>query len=279
MPVLSKADKQRLSLLRMAKGNPQAIMVVLDEIKREAKEALRSTLSEAEPSVLKELDTRVNQVFNRLYMEADKMFKEQEQTFLSKLDTMLRAEVAKIEPPKGDKGDSPTNAELLALIRPLIPRVRDGHTPTTDKLRAVMKPLVDTAIANAQPDERQKAEQEKRLEEKIVGVANKLFGEHLSKIKRFSGGGATGPNPTPIKNITVNGTGERKLTGSINGSNTVFTVTRPFRKGQESVYQNGIRLQEGSSNDYTVNDLGRTITFNTAPLSDDIIVIDINAGI
>jgi hypothetical protein len=43
---------------------------------------------------------------------------------------------------KGDKGDKPTEKELLALITPLIPSVSDGKTPTRDELLALIKPLI-----------------------------------------------------------------------------------------------------------------------------------------
>ena len=42
----------------------------------------------------------------------------------------LRAELSDLkEREKGDKGDTPTKQELLALIEPLIPEVKDGYTP------------------------------------------------------------------------------------------------------------------------------------------------------
>jgi hypothetical protein len=50
-----------------------------------------------------------------------------------------------VESLKGEKGDTPTDEELLALIRPLIPepiKGDDGHTPTDDELLALIKPLI-----------------------------------------------------------------------------------------------------------------------------------------
>lgn len=44
---------------------------------------------------------------------------------------------------KGDKGDTPTDEELLALIKPLIPEdPEDGHTPTKEELLALIRPLI-----------------------------------------------------------------------------------------------------------------------------------------
>ena len=42
----------------------------------------------------------------------------------------------------GLDGITPTDAELIELIRPLIPEVSDGHTPTNEELRALIKPLI-----------------------------------------------------------------------------------------------------------------------------------------
>lgn len=52
-------------------------------------------------------------------------------------------------------------------------------------------------------------------------------------------------------------------TGSINGSNTSFTLTAAPVSGSEHVYLNGLLQESGASNDYTVS--GATLTFLTAP--------------
>lgn len=43
---------------------------------------------------------------------------------------------------KGDEGHTPTDNELVALIKPLIPIVKDGHTPTDSELLALIRPLI-----------------------------------------------------------------------------------------------------------------------------------------
>ena len=42
----------------------------------------------------------------------------------------------------GEPGHTPTANEILALVRPLIPKVKDGATPTKEELLALIKPLV-----------------------------------------------------------------------------------------------------------------------------------------
>lgn len=53
--------------------------------------------------------------------------------------------------------------------------------------------------------------------------------------------------------------------GSINGSNTAFTLANTPVSGSEHVYLNGILQESGAGNDYTIS--GTTITMATAPLS------------
>lgn len=60
--------------------------------------------------------------------------------------------------------------------------------------------------------------------------------------------------------------------GTINGSNVAFTLAGTPVSGTEAVYQNGVRLRPGAGNDYTIS--GGTITFVTAPLSGDVILVD-----
>lgn len=42
----------------------------------------------------------------------------------------------------GKDGWEPTKEELIAVIKPLIPRVKDGRTPSEAELRAIIKPLI-----------------------------------------------------------------------------------------------------------------------------------------
>lgn len=55
--------------------------------------------------------------------------------------------------------------------------------------------------------------------------------------------------------------------GTINGSNTAFTLANTPIVGTESIYQNGILLRAGGGNDYTIS--GLNITFITAPATGD----------
>lgn len=55
--------------------------------------------------------------------------------------------------------------------------------------------------------------------------------------------------------------------GSVNGSNTSFTLANTPTAGSEHVYLNGILQEPGAGNDYTIS--GGTITYLTAPVTGD----------
>ena len=57
--------------------------------------------------------------------------------------------------------------------------------------------------------------------------------------------------------------------GSVNGTNTRFTVSQTPTSGSEHVFRNGV-LQKGGGVDYTLS--GTTITFVTAPESGDLLL-------
>ena len=82
---------------------------------------------------------------------------------------------------------------------------------------------------------------------------------------------ATGNNTT----VTISGGGTSSPasvpTGTINGSNTVFTLANTPIVGTERVYLGGAR-QQGGGGDYTIS--GATITFNIAPPTGIILIVD-----
>lgn len=59
--------------------------------------------------------------------------------------------------------------------------------------------------------------------------------------------------------------------GTVNGSNTVFTLPSTPISGTEMVFLNGILQNAGSGNDYTIS--GSTITFAQAPKTGDVILV------
>lgn len=89
---------------------------------------------------------------------------------------------------KGDNGHTPTDEELLAIIKPLIPVLRqpkDGRTPTKEELLAIIKPLIKNGET---PSDEKLLSLIKPLipeavnEQKIVKEVKKLSIEELKKL-------------------------------------------------------------------------------------------------
>jgi hypothetical protein len=59
--------------------------------------------------------------------------------------------------------------------------------------------------------------------------------------------------------------------GSLNGSNTTFTLSNSPISGSLAVYLNGLYQEEGAGKDYELS--GTTITFTVAPLATDILLV------
>lgn len=71
---------------------------------------------------------------------------------------------------------------------------------------------------------------------------------------------------------TSNFVTEETPSGSINGSNTSFTLANTPTAGTLKLYLNGVRLKSGAGNDYTLSTA--TITMTTAPISGDVLIAD-----
>lgn len=85
-------------------------------------------------------------------------------------------------------------------------------------------------------------------------------------------GGTLGSTSIAFTQLTISGgltnsnfADKESPSGSINGSNTAFTLTNSPVAGSEHVYLNGLLQLSGGGNDYTIS--GANITMTTAPLT------------
>jgi len=65
---------------------------------------------------------------------------------------------------------------------------------------------------------------------------------------------------------------EETPSGSINGSNTAFTLANTPTANTVKLYLNGVRQKSGAGNDYTIST--NVITMTTAPISGDVLIAD-----
>jgi len=101
-----------------------------------------------------------------------------------------------------------------------------------------------------------------------VAMMNAATGNVLSKI-------SWGTLEALVKTYTLNGKVTRELpSGSMDGSNTSFTLANTPLLGTEEVFLNGSMLNAGVGNDYTIS--GGTITFLTGmvPVSTDTLLVN-----
>ncbi len=80
--------------------------------------------------------------------------------------------------------------------------------------------------------------------------------------------GGTGLQGGNGSNLAILRATRETPTGTINGSNTAFTLAHTPVSGTEEVYKNGL-LQDAGGNDYSISTV--TITFTAAPVSGDTI--------
>jgi len=122
---------------------------------------------------------------------------------------------------------------------------KDGAPDTTEEVKAKLE-QVGLSISAI-----------KGLEEVLKGL----------RIQR-SLGGSKAIGPSVILRFINNET----PTGAIDGANTDYRLVKGPQTDSLKVFVNGVRMRSGSSNDYTL--LGNTLTFNTALLTDDVLLTD-----
>lgn len=77
--------------------------------------------------------------------------------------------------------------------------------------------------------------------------------------------------PTTAGLSSTNFVDKEVPSGSINGSNTAFTLANTPTAGTEHTYLNGVLQASGGGNDYTIS--GSSITYLTAPETGDVLVV------
>lgn len=198
------------------------------------------------------------------------------------------------------KGDKPTTEELLEIIIPLIPEpVKGDKGDKGDKgadstvagpqgqrgpqgesivgpqgLRGEVGPQGKDGSPDTAPQVRDKLESLKKGE-KLTIYAIEDLADLLEELKKWRGEvgtfmslGGGGGFTSPVYNFVDDET----PTGTLNGVNTDFSVRGIPYPGSLKVYRNGQRLKV--TKDYTLSSHGKTITFLTAPESDEELLCD-----
>lgn len=253
-------------LIQLAqKGGQDAELFVLDQV-----EALETKLDEHIEYMDKEmeeleskLDTAVKEVKEEIkesIPNLDKVLESVRGTQGIQGETGERGETGDIGPqgetgpqgpqgergPKGDMGENGKDGEVGVPGKD----GKDGSPDTKEQVRDKLEELKDG--------------------EKLSIQAIQDLSKILEELRKVEKGGKVGGGFSKI-HMDRHFIDDETPTGSINGTNTSFTISKaPNPTSSLKVYSGGIRLRV--TEDYTIS--GRTITFNTAPLTNTIILVD-----
>ena len=264
----SKGASDNVVILKILSNLEERIDVVEEEMEKESP-----------------LDSQVEKVAMRLTQKF--LMLEKGNDGHTPTDTELSALIEPLIPrlTQPEDGHTPSNEEILALIKPLIPEIKDGETPTDERLLALIDTAMETRMAEMHP--KMVAEMRAMLPEVETAeiVRDKLEslpdGEKLSiqaiqdladileelKKKR---GNITGGGGINVGALSIHFIDDETPTGTVNGSNKVFTTNLTPATGSLKVYRGGTRQRV--TEDYTLS--GRTITFTIAPVVGEILLCD-----
>ena len=109
---------------------------------RKAKKAL--AIMQKGPAAIVEHLIEIEEQFEQETERLEKKFDEK----VAELKTSIPGLEEILKRIKGDAGHTPTNDELLALIKPLIPVVKNGETPSSEALLTLIRPLIPSEVSN-----------------------------------------------------------------------------------------------------------------------------------
>jgi hypothetical protein len=171
------------------------------------------------------------------------------------------------KPIKGDKGDDADEHRICQKIMKAIQLPKDGKTPTKEELIDLIRPLIPK-VKDGSPDTGE------QIIDKINGApaykmipASRISGLPRESRKPFILKGAGSDGATSSDNFAD----DEVPTGSVDGINTTFVLAQtPSPASSVKVFQNGTKRTLAT--DYTFS--GMTITFLVAPETGDIITVD-----
>ena len=272
------SPKNRIDFIRKADVSPGiAMLQMLDMITEEMTSILEEKITELTQVFKTTNKDQIDEIRNEFVTQISDLKSSVDAFSLKEVDedSIVSGIVEKIVIPEPIHGHTPTEDELLALIKKVMPEVKNGETPSDEKIFAMIKRsmpeiespqpinedyLVDL-IKSILPEEQI---QDDTLIKKVSDLEKEI--ELLKKLPRskkvekyLHGGGSSAVttfNETP--------------SGNIDGVNNIFILSNIPATGSLRVYMNGQRL--ALTVDYTL--VGKTITFVNTPISGSIILVD-----
>lgn len=198
-------------------------------------EAVKAFMSRTEAKHEKMAESMKSEMMAATEKSMNKMMLEHE-SMMSECDTKMQAMEEKME--EMDANHAEMEKGMEAKMKALIPKMPELKPDTPEELRRKIGTLELSAING--------------LEDRLNTISNRIPTRTLgaSVVHKFM------DDETPV--------------GTVNGTNTVFTLAKPPLTGSLKVYVNGARMRV--TEDYTL--AGRTITFNTAPPTNSVLLCD-----
>lgn len=285
--MITSEQKEKLNLFLNLKKNPAlSLMAIISDLKKEVLAFLQ-----------KESETMEEKMTTNLRVEVEKIKTE----FQDIVNSPVKGVFEHLKEIKGEKGDSPSGEELIGLIKPLIPIVKDGYTPqknkdyfdgkngatpiagkdypTTQQITGIIKSEV-SQIKIPQPKEPYLPlkgidyftnedvstitnEVKDSLKQPLKAMQNdlKFIKEELKKLK-IKGEGLRGAIHRGGADYSM-----ETPSGSCNGVNTTFTLAEsPYASTMVMFYVNGQLMRKDS--DYTIS--GKVISTVIPPPTDSV---------
>lgn len=284
---LSENDRKRLAFFRMTGHKPESVIFALNEIKRQADEALKATLDSASKQAIVEFKKIVENFEKKYKKLLDNKWGKIEEVIvkaakdkteeMKPTDDALRALITPIVE-EMIVALRPSEEELRLIIEPLIPEAengadgKDGKTPEKEEIIEILKPILAEHISAFFPTPQDEEEAKKTAADRLYGMIVKAVAEEIGKVKGFYGGGSAGDQVKAGTGVTItqNVLGQKVInvsststfatpTGTVNGTNDTFIVTA------QPVYvvSDGITYFEGAG--YSFNSGSNQITMDIPP--------------
>lgn len=180
-------------------------------------------------------------------------------------------------PKDGEPGKTPSKKEIQTLIRALLPREKNIKEWTAEEIKSLARMIVPKPVSH----DAQLGKMEENFREQIQNVY-KALNQRNKEGKMLHGGGMRIKDSATVT-VTRNSDGTYALTASASvgnqiwgetptGSGTSFLLAHTPQSGTLRLYRGGARQQAGMGNDYTLT--GATITLAVTPEPAEILLAD-----
>lgn len=265
MPDKKEKLKKELESGRVSTESELKVFLMLEDL-REELETLKTQVDEA----VQEVEKSKLDLPSVLENVRGKDSKPEDVAEILKNDTSFKEEL------KGEKGDSIKGDDYVLTEKDKKEIAKSIDVPIVEKI--IEKTIVEQPIVTNEIKEVAINETAEQVRDKLEGIkeGEKLSIQaiqDLSKMLEEIKGNITNVSSrvgTSLISKRIRFIDDETPSGTVNGSNTIFTISKAPETGSLKVYRGGIRLRV--TEDYTFS--GKTITFTIPPVTGEILLAD-----